>query len=246
MGGFWSALEQRRRRHDLLRGYSSRSCAAVFPSCDARRWASWPPRGGSFDVFMVDAEAVEMVGTGLAFSRRAFPVLCPRSVAATGAPRLYLVFNAAKETIEFTLPVLPGYTRWTLLLETCTAVAGGRRIQVRLEAGGAAEIEYWRFRGRHDGSRAFGRARRRDLGRGSVCGDDPERNRCRQPVDVYDLWRGMMPPSIPVATYRLRQLTADFEFDDAAGARSLSEGRWNKSSVLFAIPQGARRQHARL
>jgi isoamylase len=38
-----------------------------------------------------------------------------------GAPPLYLVFNAAMETIEFTLPVLPEYTRWTILLETVPA-----------------------------------------------------------------------------------------------------------------------------
>ena len=33
----------------------------------------------------------------------------------------------------------------------------------------------------------------------------------------------MMPPAIPIATYRL-QLTADFDFDDAAARRALSEG----------------------
>ena len=35
-----------------------------------------------------------------------------------GKPPLYLVFNAATETIEFTLPVLQEYGRWTTLLAT--------------------------------------------------------------------------------------------------------------------------------
>ena len=38
---------------------------------------------------------------------------------------LYLVLNAAKETIEFTLPRPAEYSRWTMLLETAPESAAG-------------------------------------------------------------------------------------------------------------------------
>jgi glycogen operon protein len=46
-----------------------------------------------------------------------------------GAPPLYLVFNAAIEAIEFTLPVLPEYSRWTILLETVPTFGAGGEIK---------------------------------------------------------------------------------------------------------------------
>ena len=75
--------------------------------------------------------------------------------------------------------------------------------------------------------------RRRDFQCGSIWGGDRSAI-APVPAHVWDHWRGMMPPSIPIATYRL-QLTADFGFDNARGARSLSEGHRNKSPVFFAI-----------
>src|SRR5258707_13895213 len=73
---------------------------------------------------------------------------------------------------------------------------------------------FWRFRGRHDGWRSFGCSAAPRL--------QPWINLWRRSgapasalVHVLDYWRGMMPPSIPVATYRL-QLTSAFGFDDAA------------------------------
>ena len=50
---------------------------------------------------------------------------------------LYIVLNAALETIEFTLPVLPQYSRWTILLETAleprlgAELAAGSKLQAR-------------------------------------------------------------------------------------------------------------------
>jgi isoamylase len=50
---------------------------------------------------------------------------------------LYVVLNAALQTIEFTLPVLPQYSRWTTLLETApeprhgAELASGTKLQAR-------------------------------------------------------------------------------------------------------------------
>ena len=54
-----------------------------------------------------------------------------------------------------------------------------------------------------------------------------------------------MPPSIPVATYRL-QLTADFSFDQAAALVPYLKAHRDQSSLFVAISQGARRQHTRI
>ena len=55
-----------------------------------------------------------------------------------------------------------------------------------------------------------------------IWGGDVERDACRL-VGVLAHRIAMMPPAIPIATYRL-QLTADFDFDAAAARRALSEG----------------------
>src|SRR5262249_92352 len=50
---------------------------------------------------------------------------------------LYVVLNAALETIEFMLPTLPQYSRWTALLETApeprlgAQLASGSKLQAR-------------------------------------------------------------------------------------------------------------------
>ena len=61
-------------------------------------------------------------------------------------------------------------------------------------------------------------------------------------VGVLDARSALMPPAIPIATYRL-QLTPSFGFDDAARDRALSQGARHQPSLCLAVPQGARRQH---
>ena len=52
-------------------------------------------------------------------------------------PPLYIVLNAALETIEFTLPTLSPYSRWTVVLDTAQEprlgeeLASGSRLQAR-------------------------------------------------------------------------------------------------------------------
>jgi glycogen operon protein len=54
-----------------------------------------------------------------------------------GKEALFVVLNAAVETIEFTLPAFSEYVRWTLLLETAPeprlgqTVAAGAKLQAR-------------------------------------------------------------------------------------------------------------------
>jgi len=91
-----------------------------FPQLRARRWVQGRLADGSFDVLWLTPRATEMAEQDWHFPEGRFLsyVLGPLK---QGAPPLYLVFNAAMETIEFTLPVLPEYTRWTILLETVPA-----------------------------------------------------------------------------------------------------------------------------
>ena len=51
----------------------------------------------------------------------------------------------------------------------------------------------------------------------------------------------LMPPAIPLATYRL-QLSKDFGFDARRAARALSQGARRHASLCLAVPQGAARQ----
>jgi isoamylase len=75
---------------------------------------SWPPRRW---LLWLTPQAVEMVEQDWHFPEGRFLSYVLGPLRQRESP-LYLVFNAAKETIEFTLPVLPEYTRWSMLLET--------------------------------------------------------------------------------------------------------------------------------
>jgi glycogen operon protein len=54
-----------------------------------------------------------------------------------GGAALYVVLNATLQTIEFTLPILPQYNLWTVLLETApeprlgAELASGAKLQAR-------------------------------------------------------------------------------------------------------------------
>ena len=95
-----------------------------FPQLRARRWVQGRLADGSFDVLWLTPRATEMAEQDWHFPEGRFLsyVLGPLK---QGAPPLYLVFNAAIETIEFTLPVLPEYSRWTILLETVPTFGAG-------------------------------------------------------------------------------------------------------------------------
>ena len=56
---------------------------------------------------------------------------------------------------------------------------------------------------------------------------------------------GVMPPAIPLATYRL-QLSAQFGFAACRGAGALSASAWHQPSLCLAVSEVAARQHPRL
>jgi len=72
---------------------------------------------GSFGVLWLTPHATEMIEADWNFPEGQFLsyVLGP---VRRGDGALYIVLNAATLAIEFMLPALPEYSRWTLLLET--------------------------------------------------------------------------------------------------------------------------------
>jgi isoamylase len=88
-----------------------------FPQLRPRRWVEGHRPDGSFGVLWLTPQATEMTEQDWNFPEGRFLsyVLGP---ARKGDAPLYIVLNAAPETIEFTLPALPGYSRWTVVLET--------------------------------------------------------------------------------------------------------------------------------
>jgi len=109
MTSFVAALTELRRR---------------FPQLRARRWAHGRRADGSFGVLWLTPQAVEMVEQDWHFPEGRFLSYVLGPLRQRESP-LYLVFNAAKETIEFTLPVLPEYTHWSMLLETAPQSRAG-------------------------------------------------------------------------------------------------------------------------
>ena len=58
----------------------------------------------------------------------------------------------------------------------------------------------------------------------------------------WRIWSALMPPAIPIATYRL-QLTADFDFDAAAAIVPYLKALGITPSLCLAVHEGAQGQH---
>jgi glycogen operon protein len=88
-----------------------------FPQLRPRQWVEGRRADGSFGALWLTPRATEMTEQDWKFPEGRFLsyVLGPFQ---SGAPALYVVLNAAPEAIEFTLPALPGYERWTVVLES--------------------------------------------------------------------------------------------------------------------------------
>src|SRR5262249_40320892 len=94
---------------------------------------------GSFGVLWLTPQATEMTEQDWNFPEGRFLSYVLGPLEHADAP-LYVVLNAAPETIEFTLPMLPQYSRWTACLDT----APQSRLGVQLSAGegaGAARVD---------------------------------------------------------------------------------------------------------
>jgi glycogen operon protein len=129
----WSALG--RNEEDMTALVSELSeLRRRFSQLRARRWVEGRRADGSFGVLWLTPQATEMVERDWNFPEGHFLSYVLGPVEQADAP-LYVVLNAALQTIEFTLPVLPQYSRWTALLET----APEPRLGVELASGSKSQ-----------------------------------------------------------------------------------------------------------
>ena len=94
-----------------------------FPQIRTRRWVVGRRPDGSYDMLWLTPRATEMIKQDWEFPDGRFLsyVLAP---AEPGGEPIYIVLNAAPEPISFTLPKLPEFSRWTLLLNSAAATGG--------------------------------------------------------------------------------------------------------------------------
>jgi isoamylase len=88
-----------------------------FSQLRARRWVEGRRPDGSFGVLWLTPHATEMTEQDWNFPEGRFLSYVLGPVQQTDAP-LYIVLNAAPQTIEFMLPALAEYSHWTPCLQT--------------------------------------------------------------------------------------------------------------------------------
>jgi len=91
-----------------------------FPQLRARRFLDGRRPDGSFGVLWLTPQATEMVEEDWNFPGARFIAYVLGPVEPGGEP-IFVVLNAAPQPIEFSLPTLPQYSRWTSLLNTTLA-----------------------------------------------------------------------------------------------------------------------------
>jgi glycogen operon protein len=107
-----------------------------FPQLRSRQWVEDHRSDGTFGALWLTPQSTQMTEQDWNFPEGRFLsyVLGPQG---PGKEALFVVLNAAVETIEFTLPAFSEYVRWTLLLETAPeprlgqTVAAGAKLQAR-------------------------------------------------------------------------------------------------------------------
>jgi len=105
-----------------------------FPQLRARHLVQGRRPDGSFGVLWLTPQASEMTEQDWNFPEGRFLSYILGPLEEADAP-LYVVLNAAPETIEFTLPMLSQYSRWTACLDT----APEPRLGAQLRAGAKAQ-----------------------------------------------------------------------------------------------------------
>jgi isoamylase len=105
-----------------------------FPQLRARHWVQGRRPDGSFGVLWLTPQATEMTEQDWNFPEGRFLSYILGPLEEADAP-LYVVLNAASETIEFMLPMLPQYSRWTACLDT----APKPQLGAQLPAGAKAQ-----------------------------------------------------------------------------------------------------------
>jgi isoamylase len=107
-----------------------------FSQLRPRRWVQGRRPDGSFGVLWLTPHATEMTEQDWNFPEGRFLSYVLGPVEPGDAP-LYVVLNAAAEAIEFRLPALAEYNRWTVLLDTTPEprlgeeLPSGARLQAR-------------------------------------------------------------------------------------------------------------------
>jgi glycogen operon protein len=115
MSGFVAQLTDLRRR---------------FPQLRPRRGVEGHRADGSFGVLWLTPQATQMTEADWKFPEGRFLAYMLNSIEPGGAP-LYIVLNAAPDAIGFSLPSLPGYGHWSVLLES----AGPPRVGKQFASG---------------------------------------------------------------------------------------------------------------
>jgi glycogen operon protein len=93
-----------------------------FPQLRARRWTEGRRPDGSRDIMWLTPQGTEMTEQDWTYPNGRFLAYVLGPLERGGAP-LYIVLNAASETVSFTLPVFPDCSRWILLFRTAGDVA---------------------------------------------------------------------------------------------------------------------------
>src|SRR5262249_32745568 len=93
-----------------------------FPQIRTKRWVEGRRPDGTYGMLWLTPKATEMVKADWEFPEGRFLsyVLAPTE---PGGEPVYIVLNAAPEPINYTLPKLPEYSRWTLLLNSAAVAA---------------------------------------------------------------------------------------------------------------------------
>ncbi len=97
-----------------------------FGQLRPRRWVDGRRTDGSFGVLWLTPKATEMAEDDWKFPEGRFLSYVLNSAEGGEAP-LYIVLNAAPEAIAFTLPGLPEYGQWSMLLETAPSPRTGKQ-----------------------------------------------------------------------------------------------------------------------
>ena len=97
-----------------------------FPQLRPRHWVEGRRADGSFGVLWLTPQATEMTEQDWNFPEGRFLsyVLGPLD----GHAPLFIVLNAAPEAIEFTLPNIPRYNTWTVILNTAPEATLGQNL----------------------------------------------------------------------------------------------------------------------
>ena len=103
-----------------------------YPQLRAMRWLEGRRNDGSWDVLWLTPQGTEMTDRDWGFQGAHFLSYLLAPPGSKTSP-LYVVLNAAPAPVAFTLPAVPHFRRWALLVDTAahrrkpkTFVAGAR------------------------------------------------------------------------------------------------------------------------